>query len=405
MACRRKAFRRDAKLSEVQLSPWPIYAQDEIDAATAVLRSGRVNYWTGDEGKNFEAEFAQFCQSKFAIAVANGTVALELAFEALGIGPGDDVIVTPRTFIASASSFVRLGARPVFADVSLDSQNITPESVKAALTPSTRAIVAVHHAGWPCEMEGLMALAEENNLLVIEDCAQAHGASIDGRPVGSFGHASAFSFCQDKIMTTGGEGGMLVTNDEAVWKHAWAIKDHGKSHDAVYNREHAPGFRWLHESFGTNMRLTETQSAIGRIQLRKLSEWSARRTDNAHQIAASLEAFPSIRVPMPTTDVVHAYYRLYAFVVPEYLAAGWGRERIVDEISKLGIPCREGSCPEIYREKAFDNDQFGPTERLENACLLGSTGLSFLVHPSLTPEDIAITCDAMGKVLSKATKS
>ena len=232
-----------------QLSPWPFHAQDEIDAVSAVLSSGKVNYWTGDNGRQFEREFAEYCNAKYAIALGNGTQALELALEAAGIVPGDDVIVTPRTFIASASCVVRCGARPVFADISVDSQNLTPESVKAALTPATRAIVAVHHAGWPCDMDGLMALADSHGLVVIEDCAQAHGARYHDRPVGDLGHIAAFSFCQDKIMTTGGEGGMLVTNDEAIWEKVWAAKDHGKSYEAVFEREHPPGFgfRWLHE--------------------------------------------------------------------------------------------------------------------------------------------------------------
>ena len=259
-------------MTSKKTSPWPVYEQDEIDAVSTVLSSGKVNYWTGENGGEFECEFAGHCDAKYSIALANGTLALELALEAAGIGPGDDVIVTPRTFIASASCVVRRGARPVFADISLDSQNLTPETVAAVLTPNTKAVVAVHHAGWPCEMDGLMALAGDHDFVVIEDCAQAHGATYKGRPVGGLGHVAAFSFCQDKIMTTGGEGGMLVTNDEAIWKKAWSIKDHGKNYDAVFKQDHPPGFRWLHDSFGTNMRMTEMQSAIGRLQLKKLTD-------------------------------------------------------------------------------------------------------------------------------------
>jgi len=276
-------------MTQDTLSPWPKHGDDELAAVIRVLRSGKVNYWTGGECKQFEIEFAEHCESNCAIALANGTLALELALEAAAIGTGDDVIVAPRTFIASASCVVRLGGRPVFADVSVESQNITPESVEAALTPNTKAIVAVHHAGWPCDMDGLMDLADKHGLLVVEDCAQAHGAKYKGRPVGSLGHIGAFSFCQDKIMTTGGEGGMLVTNDEAIWKRAWAIKDHGKSYDAVFTTEHPAGFRWLHESFGTNMRMTEMQAAIGRVQLTKLKHWNEQRNANANQRAAQCE--------------------------------------------------------------------------------------------------------------------
>lgn len=385
------------------LSPWPIYEQDEIDAVSVVLSSGKVNYWTGENGKEFECEFAGHCESKFAIALANGTLALELALEAAGIGPDDEVIVTPRTFIASASCAVRLGARPVFADVSLESQNLTPESVAAAITPKTRAIVAVHHAGWPCDMDGLMGIAEQHGLVLVEDCAQAHGATYKGRPVGGLGHVAAFSFCQDKIMTTGGEGGMLVTNDEAIWKKAWSIKDHGKNYDAVFNREHPPGFRWFHDTFGTNMRMTEMQSAIGRLQLKKLAEWNNKRNDNAAQIGQTLSKYSAVSVPTPDDQTRHAYYRLYGFVNDSELKHGWNRDRIMQEINSLGAPCFSGSCPEIYNENAFEFGGIRPSVALPNAAILGPRSLAFLVHPTLTSGDLSLTCNAIDSVMSEAT--
>ena len=387
----------------MSVSAWPTYEQDEIDAVVEVLSSGKVNYWTGDNGKQFEQEFAEHCESDYAIALANGTLALELALEAAGIGAGGGVIVSPRAFIASASCAVRLGAKPVFADVSLESQNITAETVEAVLTPKTKAIVAVHHAGWPCDMDGFMALAEKYNLIVIEDCAQAHGAKYKGRPVGGLGHVAAFSFCQDKITTTGGEGGMLVTNDEAIWKKAWSIKDHGKSYDAVFNQEHAPGFRWLHDSFGTNMRLTEMQSAIGRLQLKKLDDWTTNRRDNAAQIAQVLGKFSAVTVPLPGDQIQHAFYRLYAFVDSEHLASGWDRDRVMREIGAKGIPCFTGSCPEIYNENAFKTSGLCPESPLPNAALLGPKSLAFLVHPTLTTDDIERTCAAIDAVLTDAT--
>jgi len=384
-------------------SPWPCFTDEEADAIKRVLKSNQVNYWNGEEGRAFEAEFANFAATRHALALANGTLALELALEVAGIGEGDDVIVTPRTFIASASCVVRLGGRPIFADVSIESQNITPETVKAALTPNTQAIIAVHHAGWPCDMDGLMEIARERNLIVIEDCAQAHGATYKGRPVGGLGHIAAFSFCQDKIMTTGGEGGMLVTNDEALWKRAWSIKDHGKSYDAVFHKDHPPGFRWLHESFGTNMRMTEMQAAIGRIQLTRMERWSEIRNRNAARIIETLRKFPSMRVPVPPSDIRHAYYRLYAFVEPEHLADGWNRDRIMNEINAAGVPCFSGSCPEIYNEKAFEKDGLRPAERMPNAHELGPLSLAFLVHPTLTDDDLDRVCGTLESVLTNAT--
>ena len=385
------------------IAPWPHYAEDEIEAVERVLRSGRVNLWTGDEGTQFEQEFAAYCGARHGVALANGTVALELALEAAGIGPGDEVVVTPRTFIASASCVVRLGARPVFADVCPDSQNITPGTVRAALTPRTRAVVAVHHAGWPCDMEGLMALAAEHELLVVEDGAQAHGAMVDGRPVGGLGHVAAFSFCQDKIMTTGGEGGMLVTSDEDLWRRAWSIKDHGKDHETVFNGEHKPGFRWLHASFGTNMRMTEMQAAIGRVQLTKLDGWVAARNRNAAAIIETLSRYPSIRVPQPGEGIRHAYYRLYAFVEPGRLASGWDRDRIMTGINALGVPCFSGSCPEIYNEKAFESKGLKPESPLPAAQALGPLSLAFLVHPTLTDADLERIREAIAAVLEQAT--
>jgi dTDP-4-amino-4,6-dideoxygalactose transaminase len=251
-------------------SSWPSFTEEEADAVRDVILSNKVNYWTGQECRAFEKEFAAWSGSGYAIALANGTVALDLALQALGIGAGDEVVVTPRTFLASVSSIVNTGAVPVFADVDRESQNITRETIQAALTSRTRAVVCVHLAGWPCDMDPIMSLAAEYDLKIIEDCAQAHGATYKGRPVGSIGHIGAWSFCQDKIMTTGGEGGMVTTNDRELWSKMWSFKDHGKSWEAVYEREHAPGFRWLHESFGTNWRMMEVQAVIGRIQLRRM---------------------------------------------------------------------------------------------------------------------------------------
>jgi len=384
------------------LPPWPHFGEDEVRVAADVLRSGKVNYWTGEEGRRFEEEYAAACGRRHAVAVANGTVALELALYALGVGPGDDVVTTSRTFVASASCAVMRGAKPVMADVDRDSQNVTAETISAALTPRTKAIIAVHLVGWPCDMDPIMKLARARGLKVIEDCAQAHGATYKGRPVGSLGDAAAFSFCQDKIITTGGEGGLLVTNDEAVWRRAWSFKDHGKDYDTVYHKKHPPGFRWLHESFGTNWRLTEVQSAIGRVQLRKLGDWVGRRREHAARLTERLSVFPALRIPVPPDDVGHSYYRFHAFVNPEQLLEGWTRDRIMNAVSAEGVPCGSGACSEIYLEKSFDGIR--PRARLPVAKELGETSLMYMVHPQLTPADMEDTCRAVEKVMAAAAR-
>jgi dTDP-4-amino-4,6-dideoxygalactose transaminase len=384
---------------------WPRYTREEADAVSNVLLSNRPNYWGGDEGRQFEAEFAAWADTEYAVAVANGTVALDLAFHAYGIGAGDEVIVTSRTFLASVSSIVNAGATPVFVDVDRDSQVITPANIEAAMTPRTRGIVCVHLAGWPCDMEPIMALAAAHDLVVIEDCAQAHGARYRGQSVGSIGHIAAWSFCQDKIMTTGGEGGMVTTNDPDAWEKVWSYKDHGKSYDAVYHREHPPGFRWLHESFGTNMRLTEMQSAIGRIQLRRMPDWHAARTANAERILSTAERFGgALRVPRPPADIEHGWYKCYVFVRPEGLKSGWNRDRVMNVINEHGVPCFSGSCSEVYLEKAFEGTGLRPRHRLPVARELGETSLMFLVHPTLSEEAVELTCDAIAGALAGAAR-
>lgn len=386
-----------------KFSPWPSFTEEEAQAVHNVLLSNKVNYWTGIECRAFEKEFAGFADTKFAVALMNGTVALDLALHALGIGVDDEVIVTPRTFLASVSSVVNVGATPIFADIDLVSQNIEAYTIEPEITDKTKAIVVVHLAGYPAEMDSIMALAEKYNLYVIEDCAQAHGAKYKGRSVGSIGHVGAWSFCQDKIMTTGGEGGMVTTNDESLWRKMWSYKDHGKSYEAVYEREHPLGFRWLHESFGTNWRMTEMQAVIGRIQLKRMIEWTKARNDNARMIAKVCFDFSVVRVPQAPNHIQHAQYKFYCFVQPENLKSGWSRDRIVREIVERGVPCYQGSCSEVYLEKAFTDTCYRPKQSLPNAKLLGDTSLMFLVHPTLTKSEINFTCSVLREVLTEAS--
>ena len=398
-------------------SPWPSFTTEEADAVRDVLLSNKVNYWTGTECRAFEKEYAAWAGTRYAVALANGTLALDVALHALGIGPGDEVVVTPRTFIASVSCVVNAGATPVFADVDPDSGNLSAETIARVLTPRTRAVICVHLAGWPCDMDPIMALAEQHDLKVIEDCAQAHGARYKGRSVGSIGHVGAWSFCQDKIMTTGGEGGMVTTNDEALWRDMWSFKDHGKSYAAVYEREHPPGFRWLHEGFGTNWRMLEMQAAVGRIQLRRMAAWTAAREAHAEAILAVCRRHAVLRVPefrcnaakcdpgcAARSGCVHAQYKCYAYVNPERLAEGWSRDRIAAEINARGVPCYQGSCSEVYLERAFDDTGWRPAERLPVARALGETSLMWLVHPTLTAAEIDQTCKVVDEVLGLAAR-
>jgi dTDP-4-amino-4,6-dideoxygalactose transaminase len=392
-------------------SPWPSFTPKEADVVHRVVMSNKVNYWTGTETREFEKEFAAWCGTAHAVALANGTLALDVALKALGIGPGDEVVVTSRTFIASISCVVNAGAVPVFADVESDSGNVSARTIEAVLTANTKAVICVHLAGWPCDMDPIM-MADQHDLKVIEDCAQAHGARYKGRPVGSIGHVGAWSFCQDKIMTTGGEGGMVTTNDEALWRAMWSYKDHGKSYEAVYERQHPPGFRWLHESFGTNWRMLEMQAVIGRIQLQRMPDWAEARKRNAEAIWTACREFAALRVPTvkcascPGACAVggceHAHYKCYVYVEPSRLADGWTRDKILEEINAHGVPCFQGSCSEVYLEKAFDDTGWRPSVRLSVAKELGETSLMFLVHPTLTEGEINKTCEAIQLVMSKA---
>jgi dTDP-4-amino-4,6-dideoxygalactose transaminase len=386
-----------------KFSSWPFFKEEEADAVKNVLLSNKVNYWTGNECREFEKEFAVWSNSKYAIAIGNGTLALDNALKALGVGSGDEVIVTSRTYISSVSSIVNAGAIPIFADISLDSQNITPTSIRSMITKKTKAIVCVHLAGWPCEMDEIMDLANEFNLHVIEDCAQAHGAKYKGKPVGSIGNIGCWSFCQDKIMTTGGEGGMVTTNDKSLWSKMWSYKDHGKSYEAVYEREHQEGFRWVNESFGSNWRMTEMQGVIGRIQLKRMPNWCTNRITNANKIWNTAKQCKGLRVPSIPDYIEHAAYKCYVFVELKELKNGWERNRIMKEINTLGVPCYSGACSEVYLEKAFDNTGFRPKERLINAKELGETSLMFLVHPTLTKDEIQQTCDSITSVMNLAT--
>ena len=365
----------------IDLPPWPRFEPDEQAAAQGVLASGRVNYWTGGECIAFEREWSDRFDCGPSIAMANGTLTLDAALTALGIGPGDEVIVSPRSYVASAGCVALRGATPVFVEVSPESGNVDPHAVAAAIGPRTRAILPVHLAGWPAEMPRIVQIAERHGLAVVEDCAQAHGARIAGRCVGAFGTLASWSFCQDKIMTTGGEGGMLATPDAALWRRCWSLKEHGKGWERVHRDDHPPGFRWLVESHGSNYRMTEMQAAIGRCQLRKLDAWLDARRRNAALLRAALGAIPWLRMPWPEEGVEHAAYKAYAYLVPEALPRGLSRGAILDGLAAAGLPALTGACPEIYLEAAMA--PFRPPSRLPIAAALGETSLMFPCHHTI----------------------
>lgn len=405
--CLTFAFARNSigriQMNTLNFKKWPYFDEGDINAVADVLRSGKVNRWTGDRNLEFERKLAGAAGTKYAIALANGSLALELALYAAGVGEGDEVVTTCRTFMASASSAVMRGARPVVADVDPDSQNITADSIRKCLTDRTKAIVAVHLAGWPCDMDPIMDLARERGLFVVEDCAQAHGAVYKGRPVGGIGDVAAWSFCQDKIITTGGEGGAVTTNNPDLWRKMWEYKDHGKSYDAVFNKKHPDGFRWLIGSFGTNWRMTEMQAVLGTRGLEKLPEWTIARNRNAAALVSALSRFKCVRTPVPPKDTTHAYYKFYCFVRPNLLKSGWSRDRIEKEISAAGVPCFSGACWNVSEEKCFAQRGWSKSEKeLPNAATLRDTSLMFLVHPTLTQEDMDGACEVISSVLERA---
>ncbi len=390
-------------LNHPALSPWPYYEQDEIEAATAVLLSGKVNYWTGEIGKRFEQEYALSVDKHFGIALSNGTVALELALRAFNIGPGDEVIVACRSYVASASCVLIVGATPVFADVDIASGNLSAETIAPHITKKTKAVIPVHIGGLPCDMPGIMQLAHQHNIKVIEDCAQAHGASIANVKVGGWGHAAIFSFCQDKIISTGGEGGMLVLDDEQAYKAAWAYKDIGRDFNAVFHQQHPPGFRWYTHTAGSNFRLTEVQAAIGLKQLAKLDAWISRRNIIAQKLVAALSQASFIRVPSVShSDVTHAYYRVYGLIELKNQSDAENhsfRNEFVASLSEMGLPCFSGSCSEIYLEKAFESYYDG--QRMRNAKYYAERAFCLLAHPTITDDQVDQAVKLINTLLAK----
>tara|TARA_Y100000589_G_scaffold164885_1_gene156706 strand:- start:1331 stop:2503 length:1173 start_codon:yes stop_codon:yes gene_type:complete len=390
----------------MNISKWPQFSEEEIIAVSNVLKSGNVNSWTGDKVRIFEKNFASHINSKYSIALANGTLALTSAYEAIGIKQNDEVITTPRTFIATSAAAVLLGAKPVFADIDINTGNIDPESIRSLINKNTKCISVVHLGGWPADMENIVKIANEYNLKVIEDCSQAHGASINNKSVGNFGDIATWSFCQDKIMSTGGEGGMITTNKKEYFEKIWSLKDHGKTIFSVFHKKHPKGYayKYLHDSFGSNYRMTEMQASIGIIQLKKLTKWSRDRQINAKTIIKKINDISCVRIPFPELNIKHAWYKLYIYINKDYLKKGWSRDLILTEINEKGYPAGSGSCGELYLEKAFQDNGFRKFKTLTNAKELGETSIMLLIHPTITNDEINNYAECIRYVLLKASK-
>ena len=334
---------------------YPYYPPKLIHKINRTLKSGKVNYWTGNEGVMFEKEFSKYVGNKYSIAVANGSVALELALKALDLKKKDEIIVTPRSFVISASCVINLGLKPVFADVDQNG-NLSIEGIKKSFNKNVKAIIVVHLNGLPCNLNPIIKFTKKNKIKLIEDCSQAHGAKYNNKSVGSFGDISTWSFCQDKIISTGGEGGMISTNNKKIWKKCWSSKDHGKNYYSVFHKKHKLGFKWLHDNYGSNYRMTEFQAVIGRYQLKYLDAQIKKRNKIAEKIINSLKLFWSkynlISEPNFKRDCkkyTHAFYRLNFYINIKKK----DKIKLLKYLQRKKINCNEGPCPEIYKEKIF----------------------------------------------------
>jgi dTDP-4-amino-4,6-dideoxygalactose transaminase len=388
-----------------------MYSLKQIRNVIQVIKKNKTNYWTGQECKKFEKEFSKFHDTKYSIAVSNGSVALEIALKALNLEKTDTVIVTPRSFIISASCVLNLGLKPVFADVD-ENGNLSIDGIKKVFNKKIKAIIIVHLNGLPCDLDPILKFVKKNKLFLIEDCSQAHGAVYKNKKVGSFGHISTWSFCQDKIISTGGEGGMISTNNKKLWLKCWSLKDHGKNYHSVFYKKHKIGFRWLHDQLGSNYRMTEMQAVLGREQLKTLDQQIKKRNIIANLYINRLkdyyQKFDVINVPnfkhqtcslkknLKSCDKCrHSYYRLNLFINIKKI----NQIKLIEELNKKKINCGVGACPEIYREKVFKKLKFYPKKRLVNAKLLGKSSIVFPINPNRSLVNIKSEIDSIRKIL------
>jgi dTDP-4-amino-4,6-dideoxygalactose transaminase len=390
-----------------------VYNKKQIKLVSEILEKNKTNYWTGDHGRLFEREFSKYHGTKYSVCVSNGSVALEIALRALGLKGGSSVLVTPRSFIISASCVLNVGLKPIFADVDLNG-NVNIEGIKKAYKRGVKSIIVVHLNGLSCDFDPIVKFAKEKKLYLIEDCSQAHGAIYKGKKVGSFGDIATWSFCQDKIISTGGEGGMISTNNKKLWEKCWSIKDHGKNYNSIFYKTHKIGFRWLHDNLGSNYRMTEMQAAIGREQLKTLDNQLKIRNAIANLYLKELknyyqkyhllqkpdfkcQACPSKQNEKKCNKCMHAFYRLNLFINKNKI----NQIKLIKQLNKSKINCSVGSCPEIYREKIFKKLKLYPKQRLPNAKLLDKSSIMFPIDPGRSMTKVKTEINSIKGILNK----
>jgi dTDP-4-amino-4,6-dideoxygalactose transaminase len=391
-----------------------VYNQKQINLVSEILEKNKTNYWTGDHGGLFEREFSKYHGVKYSVCVSNGSVALEIALKALNLKKTAAVIVTPRSFIISASCVLNLGLRTIFADIDQNG-NLSIEGIKKVYNKSVKAIIVVHLNGLPCDMDPILKFVKKNKLFLIEDCSQAHGAIYKNKKVGSYGNISTWSFCQDKIISTGGEGGMISTNSKKLWSKCWSLKDHGKNFKSIFYKKHKTGFKWLHDNLGSNYRMTEMQSIIGRCQLKSLDKQIIKRTQIAYLYIDGLKDFWTKYNLLQKPNFIcstcplknqankkcnfcrNVFYRLNLFINSKKIK----QLKLINEFNKKKIACGVGSCPEIYREKIFKKLKAYPKKRLANAKLLGETSIVFPINPYRSLSDIKIEINSIKNIINK----
>ena len=405
------------KVFKGQFPGWPTFNEKVYDKITDILKSGKVNYWTGKVGMEFEKKWAEWLGVKNAISVANGTCALHTALASLGVGPGDEVICTSYSFIASSFCALQAGALPVFVDVGTD-HLIDPAKIEEAITERTKAIVVVHLYGMVADMDPIMEIAKKHNLFVVEDCAQCFGGVYKGKKACTIGNVGCFSFCQSKHFTTGGEGGMVVTNDEDLAWECRSFRDHGYDVKAKLNLLEMEGKQlYIHRRVGFNFRMTEMQSMIGLCELERFESWNLpNRIRNGKMLIAQLKDHPLIKYcPVDTEERQNSFWWAPFVIDTDKLKDGVDTKQFIAAIAAEGVPVYSVLWPEMYKEQAYvDKNGFGTAKYPFNdpkardidyskfnckmANWMTDRTISFFTHPVYTEEHTQAMIDAFKKV-------